>query len=670
MHASLEFPTDGRCRAAIARVTPQVDGGRFVVRRTPGERLEVEADIFTDGHDTLSAVVKCRAAHSDVCIESEMRPVKNDRWRGEIVVGQPGSYFYNIVAWVDRFKSWQNAVRKKIQAHQDVSVELAAGAAMILEAAKRADALAAEWLTIRASELTGEQNATGSSLETLVLDPALTQMVARHAERLFVTRCERDFPLVVDSERARFSSWYEMFPRSAAPESGRHGTFQDCLGQLDRIADMGFDVLYFPPIHPIGQSLRKGKNNNPVCQPDEPGSPWAIGASTGGHRSIHPQLGTVEDFRQVVEAARGKGIEVALDIALQCSPDHPYVREHPEWFRRRADRSIQYAENPPKKYQDIYPFDFECDDWRGLWLELKSIFDYWIAQGVRVFRVDNPHTKTFAFWEWCLGSLRREQTDLVFLAEAFTRPAVLYHLAKLGFTQSYNYFPWRNSKEELTTYLDELTHSSVAEFFRPSLWTNTPDILPQYLQSGGRPAFEVRLILAATLAASYGVYGPAFETCENLPIEPGSEEYLASEKYEIRHWNLDPDRGLHQLMKRVNRIRRENPALQFNHSLTFHPVNNDFLLAYSKSTADGADTVLTVVNLDPHRTQTGWLDLPPGDFLPDPGSFYQMHDLLTDARFLWRGTRNFIELNPRYSPAHIFRLRRRLRTERDFDYYM
>lgn len=346
------------------------------------------------------------------------------------------------------------------------------------------------------------------------------------------------------------------------------------------------------------------------------------------------------------------------------------MRGHPEWFRKRPDGSIAYAENPPKKYQDIYPFDFECEDWRGLWVELKSVFQFWAEQGVRIFRVDNPHTKSFAFWEWCLASLKRERADLIFLAEAFTRPAVMYRLAKIGFSQSYNYFPWRNSKEELTKYLSELSKAPLADYFRPNLWPNTPDILPEPLQAGGRVGFEIRLILASTLGASYGIYGPAFELCESHPLKSGSEEYLDSEKYEIRRWNLDAPGNLSDLVARVNQIRRENAALQFNHNLKFHQIDNDNLLAYTKSTAGREEVVLTVVNLDPFHAQSGWVALPTDEYLGDPGKSYQMHDLLTGARFIWHGGRNYIELDPHYSPAHIFRLRRRIRTERDFDYFM
>ncbi|MBM3792154.1 MAG: alpha-1,4-glucan--maltose-1-phosphate maltosyltransferase, partial [Acidobacteria bacterium] len=462
----------------------------------------------------------------------------------------------------------------------------------------------------------------------------------------------------------------EMFPRSCSPIPGRHGTFKDCEARLPYVAEMGFDILYLPPIHPIGRAFRKGKNNVLAAGPDDVGSPWAIGAGEGGHKAIHPRLGTLEEFRELVAAAKKFGIDVALDIAFQCSADHPYVKEHPEWFRQRPDGTVQYAENPPKKYQDIYPFDFETENWRELWTELKSIFDFWIEQGVTVFRVDNPHTKPFAFWEWLIREVKQRHSEVIFLSEAFTRPKVLYKLAKVGFTQSYNYFPWRNTKWELTQYLTELTQSDVREFCRPSLWTNTPDILTEYLQFGGRPAFIVRFVLAATLGASYGIYGPAFELCERTPREPRSEEYLNSEKYELKHWELSRPDSLMPLIARVNQIRRQTRALQFDHDLRFHRVDNEELICYSKQTKDHSEIVLVVVNLDPHHKQSGWVDLPIHDLSIDPHKPYQVHDLLNDARYLWHGHRNYVELDPHGVPAHIFRIRRLVRSEKDFDYYM
>jgi starch synthase (maltosyl-transferring) len=432
---------------------------------------------------------------------------------------------------------------------------------------------------------------------------------------------------------------------------------------------MGFDVVYLPPIHPIGDTNRKGKNNSPAAEPDDPGSPWAIGGLAGGHKAVHPQLGSLKDFQQLVARAREYNLEVALDLAFNCTPDHPYVEEHPAWFRHRPDGSVQYAENPPKKYQDIYPFDFETEEWQDLWEELKSIVLFWIQQGVHIFRVDNPHTKPFRFWEWLVKDIKREHPDVIFLSEAFTRPKVMYRLAKLGFTQSYTYFAWRNTKWELTQYFTEITQTGLRDFFRPSLWANTPDILTEYLQFGGRAAFMTRLVLAATLGASYGIYGPAFELMEKRPKEPGSEEYFGSEKYEIRDWDIDSRDSLKDFIGRVNFIRRDNPALQSDWSLSFHNVDNEELICYSKHSGDLSNIILVVVNLDPHHTQSGWVDLSLETLGFDYDQAYQVHDLLSGSRYLWHGPRNYVELDPRLVPAHVFRMRRRVRTERDFDYF-
>jgi len=433
---------------------------------------------------------------------------------------------------------------------------------------------------------------------------------------------------------------------------------------------MGFDVVYLPPIHPIGHQFRKGKNNSTVAEASDVGSPWAIGDESGGHMAIHPELGTLDDFKKFLEAARSHGLEVALDIAFQCTPDHPWTREHPEWFRNRPDGTIQYAENPPKKYQDIYPLDFETRQWRELWTALKGVLDFWIAQGVRLFRVDNPHTKAFAFWEWCIGSIKEEHPDALFLAEAFTRPHVMNRLAKLGFSQSYTYFTWRNTKSELTTYFTELTKSSMREYFRANLWPNTPDILPQMLQVGGRPAFMMRLLLAATLGANYGIYGPAFELGENTPKEQGSEEYLNSEKYELKHWDIESPATMRHFIARVNKIRRENSALQQDASLIFHETDNPNIICYSKSSPDLSNVVIAVVNLDWAHTQAGWVTLDVQSLGLEVGKTFEADDLLSGSRFLWQAPRDYVELVPGSLPGHILRVRRLLKTERDFDYYL
>ncbi len=659
----------GRRRVVIEGVEPEVDAGRFPIKRTVGEKVEVEADAFTDGHDALSLRLLWRHEGADRWEEAPLRELGNDRWRGEFTVTRLGRYRYTVEGWVDPFKSWRRDLRKRVEAGQDVRVDLEIGAALVREAAARAPKRDAKVLAGLADDLAdGKEYAERLRL---ALDDELGELVGRHPDRRHATRYGRELAVRVDRELARFSAWYEMFPRSAAAEPGRHGTFADVEARLPYVAGLGFDVLYLPPIHPIGIAHRKGKNNAVEAQPGDVGSPWAIGGEAGGHTAILPELGTLEEFRHLVETARDEhGLEVALDIAFQARPDHPWVHEHPEWFRKRPDGSIQYAENPPKKYEDIYPFDFECEDWRGLWEELAGVFEHWIAQGVRVFRVDNPHTKPFAFWEWVIGEVQGRHPEVIFLSEAFTRPKVMARLAKLGFTQTYTYFTWRTTKWELTEYFTELSHGRPAQFFRPSLWPNTPDILPEHLQVGGRPAFVQRLLLAATLGASYGIYGPAFELGEARPREPGSEEYLSSEKYQLRTWDLERPDSLAELIARVNRVRRENPALHSDRGLEFHPVDNDQLLAYTKRTEGGSNLMLMVVNLDPHHVQSGWLDLPLERLGIDPARPFQVHDVLTDARYLWQGPRNFVQLDPGSVPAHVFRLRRRVKSERDFDYFM
>jgi starch synthase (maltosyl-transferring) len=504
----------------------------------------------------------------------------------------------------------------------------------------------------------------------LALSETLTSLMRNYPDRSLAS----DYPdtLSVWSEpvKARYSTWYEFFPRSCRSDKMSHGTFAECEKYLPYVSEMGFDVVYLPPVHPIGLTKRKGANNVLLASKTDVGSPWAIGAAKGGHKSIHPQLGTLDDFKHLVIKARELGIDIALDIAFQCSPDHPYVREHPEWFSNRPDGSIQYAENPPKKYEDIVPFNFECNAWNELWHELLDIFLFWIKQGVYIFRVDNPHTKPFPFWEWLIAEVKREHPETIFLAEAFTRPKISYHLAKLGFSQSYTYFSWRNAKRELEAYFTELTRTEVREFFRPNLWPNTPDILPEYLQFGGRPAFMLRLVLAATLGANYGIYGPAYELMEATPRDAGSEEYLDAEKFQVRQWPLDRADSLKDFIARVNRIRRESPALQQDYSLQFFDVNNENLLSYAKTTPDNSEIILVVANLDPHHSQSGWVTLPLDLLGLDELHSYQVQDLLTGARFLWNGTRNYVEINPQVAPAHIFKLRRRVRTEHDFDYFL
>ena len=598
----------GLHRVIIEGVKPEVDAGRFPIKRTIGEQVVVQADVFTDGHDAISALLLCRRDRDEDWCEVSMTSLVNDRWQGSFTVTEMGRYIYTVTAWVDPFKGWQLGMGKKVEAEQDVLVDLLIGANLIEEASRRASGVdqhrLSTWVdTLRADEVSYRDKIA------LALRDDVAQTMAAHPDRRFATTYPRELAVSVDRERAGFSTWYEMFPRSTASEPGRHGTFRDCEARLPYIAMMGFDVLYLPPIHPIGRTQRKGRNNSLTTRPDDVGVPWAIGAGEGGHKSIHPDLGTLEDFRHLVARAQEHGIEIAMDIAFQCSPDHPYVKTHPKWFRWRPDQTVQYAENPPKKYEDIYPFEFENDDWKGLWKELTGVVLFWCQQGVKIFRVDNPHTKPFHFWAYLIGSIQAQYPDTIFLAEAFTRPKVMYNLAKLGFTQSYTYFAWRNTKYELTQYLTELTTTDVAEFFRPNFWPNTPDILNEYLQFGGRPAFIIRLVLAATMTANYGIYGPAFELCEATPREPGSEEYLDSEKYQLRHWDLDRRDSLKPLISRINRIRKDNPALQSNRHVHFHPIDNEELICYSKRTHDRSNLVLVVVNLDPHYTQAGWVEL-------------------------------------------------------------
>ncbi len=659
---------EGRQRAVIEGVKPEIDGGRFPAKRAVGETVVVEADIFTDGHDELSAVLRYRRGEQ-AWTEVPMEFLVNDRWRGSFQVTELGHYHYGLIAWVNHFKTWRRDLAKKTEAKQDVAVDLLVGAKLIDEAAARASGGKAETLKGWAKALAVTSDPQPARVR-LALSAEVAAMVDSHPDRRYATTYGKELTIVVDPVRARCSAWYEMFPRSCAPKAGQHGTFKDVEARLPYVASMGFDVLYLPPIHPIGLNYRKGKNNATTATPSDPGSPWGIGSQEGGHKAIHPQLGTLEDFRRLLAKAKEQGIELALDVAYQCSPDHPYVKEHRQWFRIRPDGTVQYAENPPKKYQDIYPLEFENDEWRDLWEELKSVILYWVQQGVHIFRVDNPHTKPFAFWEWMIGEVRRDHPDVIFLAEAFTRPKVMYRLAKLGFSQSYTYFAWRYSKEDFRQYFTELTKTDVREYFRPNLWPNTPDILTETLQHGGRPVFMQRLVLAATLGANYGIYGPAFELCEGRPREAGSEEYLDSEKYEIRQWDLDRPDSLKEIIGRVNRIRRENPALQSDWSLRFHPTDNDHLLCYSKRTDDPANVILVIVNLSPFHTHAGWVDLDLDALGLVPDQPFQVHDLLTNAHYMWQGSRNYIQLNPHAAPAHIFRVRRRTRTEKDFDYYL
>jgi starch synthase (maltosyl-transferring) len=644
---------EGRRRVQIEGVSPEIDCGRFPIKRTVGEAVQVEVDMFGDGHDAIAGVILYRKEESSHWLEVPLFPLVNDRWQGTFTVSEQGRYVYTIAAWVDHFLSWRKGMAKKLEAKQDVAVDILIGAQLVEEASLRASGAENSQLKTWAETLRSLHQEDPAILEQKVLSPDLAALMTKYPDRKFATTYNKELGIVVDREKAQFSSWYELFPRSCG-EPGKHGTFKDVQARLPYIAYLGFDVLYLPPIHPIGNKFRKGKNNSTEALPDDVGVPWGIGAAEGGHKAIHSQLGTMADFQELIAKAAEYGIEIALDIAYQCSPDHPYVKEHPQWFLHRPDGTIQYAENPPKKYQDIYPIDFESTDWQYLWEELKSVILFWIDKGVKVFRVDNPHTKAFPFWEWMIGEVKRDYPDVLFLAEAFTRPKVMYRLAKSGFSQSYTYFTWRNTKWELTTYFEELTSYPARDIFRPNVWPNTPDILHEYLQHGGRPAFMIRFVLAATLAASYGIYGPAFEVCENRPLRPGSEEYLDSEKYQIREWDLDSPYSIKHLIAQVNRIRREHSALQSNNSLKFHHTSNEQIICYSKHTANLSDIMLMVVNLDPYNTQSGWVNLSLGAVGINPYQTYQAHDLLTGNQYTWHGEHNYVELNPYTQPAHVF----------------
>jgi starch synthase (maltosyl-transferring) len=667
--------SDGRVRAVIDSLSPTVDGGRFPAKRIAGEPVCIEAHCFADGHDRLRVRLRWNTPGKPESSmnETDMADQGNDVWIAEFTPPVPGRYQCEISAWVDHFESWRRELERR-EDLADVKVALQVGAALAREAAARARgndaACLDDWASLLGDRAKDHSAAAPDreSLKALALDPAKASLVARYPDtRLAATA---SLEIAVDRKRAAFSSWYELFPRSTAAEPTRHGSFKDVEARLPYVAEMGFDVLYFPPIQPIGRVNRKGVNNTLEAQPGDVGSPWAIGSAEGGHKQILPQLGSLEDFRNLNARARSLGLEIALDMAFQCAPDHPYVRSHPEWFKHRPDGSIQYAENPPKKYQDIYPFDFETDDWRALWEELKSVIEFWIGEGVRIFRVDNPHTKAFAFWEWVINEIRLATPDAIFLAEAFTRPKVMHRLAKLGFTQSYTYFTWRNTKRDLTEYFTELAQGPGTQYFRPNVWPNTPDILQETLQSGLRAVFAARLILAATLSANYGIYGPTFELMESVPREPGSEEYLNSEKYQLRHWSLDRPESLRSLIARMNHVRRQNAALQSDRSLKFCAVDNENLIAYRKSDEASGNIVLTVVNLDPQRVQSGWVELDIESLGLDPVRPYQVHDLLSEQRFEWRGARNFVMLDPARLPAHVFVLRRQLRSEHDFDYFV
>lgn len=656
---------DGRMRVVIEDMSPQIDCGRYPVKRVVGDEVVVEANVFADGHDEIAVSLLVSRDGGQEWTETAMSPAGNDRWRAAFTVEEVRTYTCTVHAWLDHFKTWQKSLQKRFDAGQDLKVEFEIGSNLLKNAAIAAigpdkahlEAIM-ELLASDASESRKVQSVTATELTTLV---------RRCGAGRIVTESGTQLKVVVDRIKAGFSTWYEIFPRSCSYNA--HGNFNEAAKRLPDIAGMGFDVLYLPPIHPIGEKSRKGRNNSITAAPDDPGSPWAIGSKHGGHKAVNPALGTIKDFENFVKTAEKLGMEVAIDLAFQCAPDHPYVREHEEWFSKRPDGTIQYAENPPKKYEDIVPFNFECDQWKELWEELKSVVEFWMDKGIRIFRVDNPHTKPFSFWEWLIGEIQRDNPDVLFLAEAFTRPRVMERLAKAGFTQSYTYFTWRNTKREITEYMNQLTQTPLCEYFRPNFWPSTPDILPEFLQYGGRPAFVLRAALAATLSPNYGVYGPAYELCAHEAL-PDREEYSDSEKFQVYHWDHNRPDSLAEFLTHLNRIRRENPALQQLRNIKFYETDNDFLLLFAKVSQDTSNIIIVVANLDPFHKQAGWVSLPLDEFDMSAGQTYLVDDLIAGDKYVWNGERNFVELDPAVMPVHIFRLHRRLRREQDFDYYL
>jgi starch synthase (maltosyl-transferring) len=660
-------PAEGRRRVLIEEISPQVDAGRYPVKRIVGDTVAITAAFFADGHDHVSGRLLYRSDSDRRWRQATMTPLGNDLYTASFVVDELGMWRFTVQAWIDHFDTWYSDLRKRIDGQpdplhpdavttpQNIPLALRSGALLLEETAARAKGADAKLLqqVVLSLRWLADQDAPHYDFP---LGPEIVEVASRYPDLSFATKYEQELEIWVDRERARFSSWYELFPRSASPHPLHHGTLADVEALLPSIAEMGFDILYLPPVHPIGKAFRKGPNNNVIAAEADEGSPWAIGAPEGGHKAVHSKLGTLADLERLAIACTARDMDLAMDIAFQCSPDHPWVKEHPDWFILRPDGSIQYAENPPKKYQDIYPLNFESPDWRGLWEELLSVFQFWIKHGVTVFRVDNPHTKALPFWEWVIGQIRRDHPEALFLAEAFTRPHVMYSLAKAGFTESYTYFTWRTESAELRLYLEEITRPPVSDFFRPNFWPNTPDILHGSLQTGGRPMFMQRVILAATLTANYGIYGPAFELGENAPMKPGSEEYLNSEKYEIRAWDRTASHSIAPLISKLNAIRRANTALQTNERLAFHDVDNPHLLCYSKTTADGSNIILVAVNLDPTQEQGGWIDLDLKALAVPRCENFDVEDLLTGQHYTWHDRSNYVALRPDVMPAHVFRL--------------
>lgn len=651
---------EGQKRVVIEHIEPQINKGCFPIKRVVGEIVSVKATIFADGHDLIGAQLLYRHKSSAQWQQSPMKRILNDEWVGSFKVNHVGLYYYTVCGWLDIFATWRKDLKKKFVAEQDITVDLMIGAEILLKICQNAEDEDKNKIRQLTDILTHPDNIK-TAVET-ILSKEVKEMVAKYPDKSKMSQYPDELPVSVSRTKALFSTWYEFFPRS-------FGNFADCEKLLPEIQEMGFDVVYLPPIHPIGKTNRKGKNNSILCLPDDPGSPWAIGSEQGGHKAIHPQLGTLEDFRNFIKCAKELNIDIALDLAFQCSPDHPYVKQHPQWFKWRPDNTIQYAQNPPKKYEDILPLNFETDDWQNLWQELKSVVVFWIEQGVEIFRVDNPHTKPFVFWQWLLSEIKENYPEVIFLSEAFTRPKLMQQLAKVDFDQSYTYFTWRNTKYELEQYLTELTKTETAEYMRPNFWPNTPDILPEYLQFGGRAAFIIRLVLAATLSSSYGIYAPAYELCISDAVED-KEEYLNAEKYEIKKWDTNQPGNIKAVIARVNKCRKENPALQTTRNLKFCQTENDMIMCWSKTTQDLSNVVIVLVNLDPYHKQSGRLNLSLAELGIEETKPYLLHDQLSNDKYIWQGSRNYIELDPLLMPAHILRLHKNLRRESDFDYFL
>jgi len=643
--------SNGKARVIITNVSPVVEGGHFPAKTVINDDIPITADIFGDGHDEVAASVFVKHQTDTDWREIPMRFVINDHWKAVLPADKLGFYEFEVIGWIDHFATWRKGLKKKFEAGQDILIELKIGAELLEHAAALADdpakAKLQQWIQLFKNPASPEAGVE------LALSDDIYQTMYYYRQKDFITAYPQIFKIEVERKRAGFSTWYELFPRSVAAEEGKHGTFKDVLALLPRVAQMGFDVLYFPPIHPVGEKNRKGKNNSLTSQPGEPGSPWAIGNRKGGHKAINPDLGTLADFKKLVAAARKLDIEIAMDIAYQCAPDHPYVKEHPQWFKWRPDGTVQYAENPPKKYEDILPFNFETDDWENLWKELKSVIDYWIDAGISVFRIDNPHTKSLRFWEWMIREVRKQHPETIFLAEAFTRPRVMERLAKAGFNQSYTYFTWRNEKWEIEQYMNELTKTDMRYYFRPNFWPNTPDILPEALSNDGENAHIMRLLLAGTLSSNYGLYGPVYEFNINKP-HPGKEEYTDNEKYELKHWDWRKYTRTGEIITRLNRIRRQNTALQSTWNIDFAETTNSQIICYVKTDFKTNNKLIVAVNLDVYNTQGAMVRIPPDKLGVKAGEPYRVADLLSGSKYRWQNEWNYVELNPYAMPAHIF----------------